>query len=465
MAATLSRGGSSGEVEAAASHLLNQNIGSPVQLERALAVLRRIVENILRRPGEMRFRRIPLGNRRIREAFAGMDGIEGVFLSLGFSFVEADKKYVVLEDSVDPSAQFPSALKLIDSSLSTVAELKAAGLAVAAEDLARLQIGDGESKRANSAGFPSEGATAMQDASAAPTPQPATSTPSSSSSTPRTATAATAAATGGASRTAKGPTNGLNAAEYQRQFGIKKRSGGGSRDPKASAAPQIRVRRDNLPDRDSMAKLVEHRLKNRGKTRLGKRATRAGGAAGGGIRKGNVREFRIPVETKESLIPQGGSKKHYTASELEGLARERYEHPSHFGNVKDMDYIGRLMLDHTNEFRKKHSLPPVYWSQEIANISRVHSKAMGDKKVKFGHDGFKGRVKQFRKVGIYHRSAAENVAMNGGLSYANTARATEMDGSIPRAIERTSFQNQIIVASVCTEISTDNTMPLKYLPM
>eukprot|EP00469_Lotharella_globosa_P012805 CAMPEP_0167776654 /NCGR_PEP_ID=MMETSP0111_2-20121227/3245_1 /TAXON_ID=91324 /ORGANISM="Lotharella globosa, Strain CCCM811" /LENGTH=148 /DNA_ID=CAMNT_0007666725 /DNA_START=57 /DNA_END=503 /DNA_ORIENTATION=- len=89
-----------------------------------------------------------------------------------------------------------------------------------------------------------------------------------------------------------------------------------------------------------------------------------------------------------------------------------------------MDYVARMMLDHTNAFRRQHNLPAVIWSQEITNICRVHSKAMGDRKVKFGHDGFKQRVARFRSVGIYHRSAAENVAMNSGLSYADTARAT-----------------------------------------
>eukprot|EP00468_Gymnochlora_sp_CCMP2014_P008342 CAMPEP_0167767084 /NCGR_PEP_ID=MMETSP0110_2-20121227/15804_1 /TAXON_ID=629695 /ORGANISM="Gymnochlora sp., Strain CCMP2014" /LENGTH=231 /DNA_ID=CAMNT_0007655385 /DNA_START=367 /DNA_END=1059 /DNA_ORIENTATION=- len=214
---------------------------------------------------------------------------------------------------------------------------------------------------------------------------------------------------------AKKQKDNQSAREYQNKYGLKKNTRKKGKDIKENVT--IGLRSDGLPDRKSMALLVEQRLNNRGKNKI-----QRGKKSSLGIKKGRIREFKIPPEAPEGLIKKGTSKKHYTASELEEMAKKRYEDPSNYGNVNDMDYIGQLMLKHTNEFRRENNLPPVYWSKEITDICRVHSKFMGDGKVKFGHDGFKYRTSQFKKVGLYHRSAAENVAMNQGLSYADTAR-------------------------------------------
>jgi hypothetical protein len=79
----------------------------------------------------------------------------------------------------------------------------------------------------------------------------------------------------------------------------------------------------------------------------------------------------------------------------------------------DPDVIGKRALELTNEFRKTHKLPPLQWHQHIANIGKVHSKDMGEGRMPFAHDGFSERV---QKYPFPSRSAAENLAMSGGLS-------------------------------------------------
>lgn len=102
--------------------------------------------------------------------------------------------------------------------------------------------------------------------------------------------------------------------------------------------------------------------------------------------------------------------------------QNRNEHPR-FMSLRDLEYqnpvintqdlIGKKCLELTNEFRIKHRLAPLEWEHTVWEVALTHSKNMGDKKVKFGHDGFRERIAKLR---FYHTLAAENVFMCKGLA-------------------------------------------------
>lgn len=102
--------------------------------------------------------------------------------------------------------------------------------------------------------------------------------------------------------------------------------------------------------------------------------------------------------------------------------QNKNEHPR-FMSLRDLEYqnpvvstqdlIGKKCLELTNEFRKKHGLAPLEWEHTVWEVALSHSKNMGDKKVKFGHDGFRERIAKLR---FYHTLAAENVFMCKGLA-------------------------------------------------
>lgn len=73
----------------------------------------------------------------------------------------------------------------------------------------------------------------------------------------------------------------------------------------------------------------------------------------------------------------------------------------------DADRIGREALQLTNVFRAKHNLPPLTWSQPIAEIGKGHSRDMGDGRAPFNHDGFDERVARYP---VPSMGAAENLA-------------------------------------------------------
>ena len=77
------------------------------------------------------------------------------------------------------------------------------------------------------------------------------------------------------------------------------------------------------------------------------------------------------------------------------------------------DEIGKKCLELTNEFRKKNGLGPLYWEDNVWKISFEHSRNMGIRKVKFGHDGFNDRI---RTLPFYFSLACENVFMCQGIS-------------------------------------------------
>eukprot|EP01083_Nonionella_stella_P075003 203645_1 len=97
----------------------------------------------------------------------------------------------------------------------------------------------------------------------------------------------------------------------------------------------------------------------------------------------------------------------FTMADIQKMREER-ENTAFAPHGSDNE-MGKEALKYTNEFRAKHNLPPLTWSQPLANIGRVHSKDMADKKVPFSHEGFDERTKQYP---FPFMSAGENLAMN-----------------------------------------------------
>lgn len=79
----------------------------------------------------------------------------------------------------------------------------------------------------------------------------------------------------------------------------------------------------------------------------------------------------------------------------------------------DPELIAREALDGTNKYRASKGLPPLRWHDGIARIARQHAESMASGAATFSHDGFDARVKAFP---VAHRSAAENLAYNHGIS-------------------------------------------------
>jgi uncharacterized protein YkwD len=90
----------------------------------------------------------------------------------------------------------------------------------------------------------------------------------------------------------------------------------------------------------------------------------------------------------------------------------------------DPELLARKALDLTNRYRASKGLTPCRWHEGIARIAADHASHMASGRATFSHDGFDERVKAFPLV---HRSAAENLAYNKGVS--NVAE-TAVDGWI-----------------------------------
>jgi len=79
----------------------------------------------------------------------------------------------------------------------------------------------------------------------------------------------------------------------------------------------------------------------------------------------------------------------------------------------DPQYLGRKAVDDSNTFRAQQCMPPLRWSQALADIAEEHAKQMARGEMPFSHKGFEDRVKRYP---FAHFSAAENLAYNGGVA-------------------------------------------------
>ncbi len=133
-----------------------------------------------------------------------------------------------------------------------------------------------------------------------------------------------------------------------------------------------------------------------------------------------VRANRHQQHRREALA----RKRVITVSDLSDLQREDIHTRAQFstshksGLTAELIQLGKEALQYTNEFRAEHKLPPLQWHQALCEIGYEHSRNMGEGKAPFSHDGFDQRVQQYP---FPYRSAAENLAMNSGVSHAARA--------------------------------------------
>lgn len=63
-----------------------------------------------------------------------------------------------------------------------------------------------------------------------------------------------------------------------------------------------------------------------------------------------------------------------------------------------------------NEYREKNGLPPLQYSNAVADIAEHHSQRMADKDIPFGHKDFQQRYNAMKQELPDMTSGAENVA-------------------------------------------------------
>jgi len=79
----------------------------------------------------------------------------------------------------------------------------------------------------------------------------------------------------------------------------------------------------------------------------------------------------------------------------------------------DPQYLGRKAVDDSNTFRAQQRMPPLRWSQAVADIAEEHARQMARGEMPFSHQGFDARV---RRYPFAYFSAAENLAYNSGVA-------------------------------------------------
>jgi uncharacterized protein YkwD len=193
---------------------------------------------------------------------------------------------------------------------------------------------------------------------------------------------------------------------------------------------------DTENERQRIADLTEQRLRDpRGFRDAAWQRGRANRASGGGIR---MRTAALrPSSSRRS--------QHFTLADVERMrvdeeiantpsyadeyVRAKHNEPVHdisslVFRSYDPELLARKALDLTNRYRASKGLSPCRWHEGIARIAADHASQMASGRATFSHDGFDARVKAFPVV---HRSAAENLAYNKGVS--NVAE-TAVDGWI-----------------------------------
>jgi uncharacterized protein YkwD len=88
----------------------------------------------------------------------------------------------------------------------------------------------------------------------------------------------------------------------------------------------------------------------------------------------------------------------------------------------DEAVLERDIFELVNRYRISKKLSPLVSDPEVQRLAQGHSSNMASGKVKFSHDGFKGRFDSLRKVNPLVAAMGENVATN--FPGANSARNT-----------------------------------------
>lgn len=84
-------------------------------------------------------------------------------------------------------------------------------------------------------------------------------------------------------------------------------------------------------------------------------------------------------------------------------------------NSSNLEQLELSVYQQVNEYRKSKNLPPLKLDPNISEQSRIHSYAMANGKVAFGHGGAEARFQNISKFAPW-REIAENVAFNSGYS-------------------------------------------------
>ncbi|MGL5135943.1 MAG: CAP domain-containing protein [Planktothrix sp.] len=81
----------------------------------------------------------------------------------------------------------------------------------------------------------------------------------------------------------------------------------------------------------------------------------------------------------------------------------------------NIEQLELSVYQQVNEYRKSKNLPPLKLDPNISEQSRIHSYAMANGQVAFGHGGSEARFQKIRQFAPW-RAIAENVAFNSGYS-------------------------------------------------
>lgn len=103
-------------------------------------------------------------------------------------------------------------------------------------------------------------------------------------------------------------------------------------------------------------------------------------------------------------------------SEINSTSRPLIEvKPILASTSSNIEQLELSVYQQVNEYRKSKNLPPLKLDPNISEQSRIHSYAMANGKVAFGHGGSEARFQKIRKFAPW-REIAENVAFNSGYS-------------------------------------------------
>lgn len=140
------------------------------------------------------------------------------------------------------------------------------------------------------------------------------------------------------------------------------------------------------------------------------------GAAGGyrrlSERFGGRREFNLQ-DLEEMRVADAIEGRTQYAKEYEAQRGQATSYAELLTRSYDPQYLGRKALDDSNNFRALQRMPPLRWSQAIADIAAAHARQMARGEMPFSHQGFDARVRQYPFVYV---SAAENLAYNSGVA-------------------------------------------------
>ncbi len=84
-------------------------------------------------------------------------------------------------------------------------------------------------------------------------------------------------------------------------------------------------------------------------------------------------------------------------------------------NNSNLAQLELSVYQQVNDYRASKNLPPLKLDPQISEKCRIHSQAMANGQVPFGHGGSKARFQAVRQV-VRWQEIAENVAFNSGYA-------------------------------------------------